>query len=93
MSKDTGQNFQAIGSFFLVPKLPGPVHHILQLFEGHEDQNGGGLQPHPGRHPALEGEHRAFVAQRILDHFQRRLRNEDHSAPGRRIQCRGSTHS
>ena len=27
----------------LGPKPPGPVDHILQLFEGHEDQNSRGL--------------------------------------------------
>jgi len=44
------------------PKLPGPVDHILQLLEGHENQDSGGLQPDPSRHPALEDEHRTFIA-------------------------------
>lgn len=74
-----GTKFPSDQLDFLVPKLPGPVHHILQLFENDEDQNGRGLQPDPGRYPTLEDEHRTLVAQRVLDHFQRRLRNGDHS--------------
>ena len=67
------REFRPIRLGSLGPKLPGPIDHILQLFKGYEDQNCRWLQPDPGGHPALEYEHRTFVAQRVLDHLQRRL--------------------
>ena len=63
------RGFRPIGLGSLGTKFPGPVDHVLQLFEGHEDQNSRGLQSDPGGHPALEYEHWTFVAQRILDHL------------------------
>jgi hypothetical protein len=56
------QDFQPTDLDMVSPKLPGPVDHVLQLFEGHENQDSRGLQPHPSWHPALEDEHWAFIA-------------------------------
>lgn len=55
-------DFQPTDLDILSLKLPCPVDHMLQLFEGHENQDGRWLQPDPSWHPALEDEHRAFIA-------------------------------
>lgn len=40
-----------------------PVDDVLQLLEGEEDEDGGGLETGPCRKPAFEHEHRAFCCQ------------------------------
>ena len=50
-----------------------PVDKSLELFERDKDEHRRGLETRPGRHPALEHEHRALILHRGADHLHRRL--------------------
>jgi hypothetical protein len=67
-------NHFLIGRSYVSPGLQCsalPVDGVLQLLEGEEDEDGGGLETRPRGEPALEHEHRAFFGQRATDHPER----------------------